>query len=55
MHEFFYKKSNFKVGASENNLQLEIKVNNKQLFNKNYLENNSSKDESLTNKKLPFF
>jgi hypothetical protein len=55
MHEFFYEQSNYKVGASENNMQLEIKVNKKELFNRNYLENNSSKDELLTNKKLTFF
>ena len=24
LHEFFYKQSNFKVGASENNLQIDI-------------------------------
>ena len=55
MHEFFYEQSNYKVGASENNFQLDIKVNKKELFNRNYLENNSSKDELLTNKKLTFF
>ena len=27
MHEFFFEQSNYKVGASENNLQLETKVN----------------------------
>ena len=39
IHEFFYEQSNYKVGASENNLQLDIKVNEKELINNNYLEN----------------
>ena len=52
---FFYKKSNYKIGASKNNLQLEIKLNKKELFNNNYLENNSDKHTSLTNKKFGLF
>ena len=52
IHEFFYEKSNYKVGASENNLQLDIKVNKKELLNKNYLENNSDKHAQLSNKKF---
>ena len=32
MHEFFYEQSNYKVGASENILQLDIKVNKKELL-----------------------
>ena len=55
IHEFFYEKSNYKVGASENNLQLDIKVNKKELFNKNYLENNSDKHAQLSIKKFPLF
>ena len=43
IYDFFYKQSNYKVGASENKLQLEIKVNKKELFNKNHLERNSKK------------
>ena len=38
MHEFFYEQSNYKVGASENKLQLDINLNKKELFKKNYLE-----------------
>ena len=55
MHEFFYEQSNYKVGASENNLQIEIKVNKKELLNKNYLENTVYKNASLTNKKFRLF
>jgi len=55
IHEFFYEKSNYKVGASENNLQLDIKVNKKELFNKNYLENNSYKNDQLSIKKFRLF
>ena len=55
MHEFFYELSNYKVGASENNLQLDIKVNKKELFNKNYLENTSDKNNQLSIKKFLLF
>ncbi len=48
---FFYEQSNYKVGASENNLKLEIKVKKKELFNKNYLENtlNNNAQSSIKN------
>ena len=55
IHEFFYEKSNYKVGASENNLQLDIKLNKKKLFNKNYLENSSEKHYQLSIKKFRLF
>jgi len=55
MHEFFYEQSNYKVGASENNLQLDIKVNKKQLLNENFLENNSDKHTRLSFKKFCLF
>ena len=41
IHEFFYEQSNYKVGASENNLQIDFDENRKELFNNYYLENNS--------------
>ena len=55
MHEFFYQQSNHKVGASENNLQLDINVNNKELSEKIYLENTSEKHAQLSIKKFRFF
>ena len=55
MHEFLYEQSNYKVGASENNLQLEIDKNREQLFNNYYFENNSEKYDSLSNKKFLLF
>ena len=55
IHEFFYEQSNYKVGASENNLQLDIKVNKKKLSNKNYLENTSEKYAQLSIKKFRLF
>tara|TARA_A100001035_G_C27340233_1_gene302473 strand:+ start:251 stop:466 length:216 start_codon:yes stop_codon:yes gene_type:complete len=55
MHEFFYEQTNYKVGASENNFQLDIKVNNKELSKKNYLENTSDKYAQLSIKKFCFF
>jgi hypothetical protein len=55
IHEFFYEQSNYKVGASENNLQIEIDENREELFNNYYFENNSEKYDSLSNKKFLFF
>ena len=55
MHEFFYQQSNYKVGASENNLQIDIDKNREGLFNNYYFENNSEKYDSLSNKKFLFF
>ena len=55
IHEFFYEQSNYKVGASENNLQSDIKVNKKKLYNKNYLENTSEKYAQLSIKKFSLF
>ena len=54
-HEFFYEQSNYKVGASENNIQIEIDVNREELFNNYYFEKNTEKYASLSNKKFPFF
>ena len=34
IHEFFYEQSNYKVGASENNLQIDINKNREELFGK---------------------
>jgi len=54
IHEFFYEQSNYKVGASENNLQIDINENREELFNNYYFENNSEKYDSLSNKKFLF-
>ena len=55
IHEFFYEKSNYKVGASENNLQIDINENREKIFNNYYFKNNSEKYDSLSNKKFLFF
>ena len=55
IHEFFYEQSNYKVGASENNLQIDINENREELFNNYYFANNSEKYDSLSNKKFLFF
>jgi len=55
IHEFFYEQSNHKVGASENNLQIDTNENREELFNSYYFENNSEKYDSLSNKKFLFF
>ena len=54
-HEFFYEQSNYKVGASENNLQLDIKINEKELTSYNYFEGTFKKVSSVSNKKFQFF
>ena len=55
IHEFFYEQSNYKVGASENNLQIEIDGNREELFNNYHFKKNSEKYDSLSNKKFVFF
>ena len=55
IHEFFYEQSNYKVGASENNFQIDIGENREEIINNYYFENNSDKYDSLSNKKSPFF
>ena len=55
IHEFFYVQSNYKVGASENNLEIVINENKEELFNNYYFENNSERYDSLLNKKFLFF
>ena len=55
IHQFFYEKSNYKLGASENNLQIDINENRVELFNNYYFENNSEEYNSLSNKKFLFF
>ena len=54
VHNFFYEQSSYKVGASENNLQLDIKANEKELITNNYLKKSSEKYTSATNKKFIF-
>ena len=55
MHYFFYEQSNYKVGASENYLQLDIKAKKKEISNKNYLKNTSDKNTQLLIKKFLLF
>ena len=55
IHQFFYEQSNYKVGASENNLQLEIKINEKELSTYNYFEDTFKKFSSVSNNKFQFF
>ena len=49
IHQFFYEQSNYKVGASENNLNQNIKWNQKELIN-NYLTKSSVIFSSVPNK-----
>ena len=55
IHEYFYEQSNYKVGASEKILQIDIDENREKLFNNYYFEKNSEKYDSLLNKKFLFF
>ena len=54
VHNFFYEQSNYKVGASENNLQLDNKVNEKKLITSNYVKKPSEKYTSATQNKFIF-
>ena len=55
IHEFFYLQSNYKVGASENHIQLDIDLNENKVLIKNYLENKLGKFSSVSNKRLKFY
>ncbi len=55
IHDFFYEKSNYKVGASENNLQIDINENREELLNNYYFGKSSENYYSLSNKKFHFF
>ena len=55
IHQFFYEQSNYKVGASENNLQLDIKIKGKQLTTYNHFEGIFKKFSSESNNKFQFF
>ncbi len=55
IHDFFYEQSNYKVGASENNLQIDINKNREEIFNDYYFENSSEKNYALSNKKFLYF
>ena len=55
IHEFFYEQSNYKFGASENNMQLDKKSNKKELIIKNYLDNISESYSSSSNKTFNLF
>ena len=50
IHEFFYRQSNYKIGASENNLQMDIEVQTKKLLSTNK-SHNSSKNNFESSKK----
>ena len=53
LHEFFYELSNHKIGASENNMQLDKKANKKELFTNNYLVNNTNYLENISESYYP--
>ena len=55
LHEFFYEKSNFKIGGSENNLQLDLKINSKEILSENVFENTEKTYTLLSHKKFRIF
>ncbi len=55
IHQFFYEFSKSKIGASENNFQLEIKENQKELIYSNQPEKNSERFGLVSNKKFQNF
>ena len=50
IHDFFYEQSNYKIGASENNLHQDIKEIKKELITNNYHEKSSEKYTSVKQK-----
>ena len=55
LHDFFYEQSIYKIGASEKHMQLDIKVNKKELITYDHSENSEEKYSSVTNKKFSLF
>ena len=55
VHEFFYELSNHKIGASENNMQLDIKTYEKELITNNYLDNIKENSYPLSINKFKLF
>ena len=55
IHDFFYEQSNFKIGASENNMQLDIKVNKKDQIINHYLDKVSEINSSTSTKKFKIY
>ena len=55
VHEFYYQQSNYKVGASEKNLQLDIKFKDKEINTNQHIKNPLRHIYLITNKKHWFF
>ena len=55
LHDFFYSQSIYKIGASEKHMQLDIKVNKKELITYDHLAKSEEKYSSLSNKKFRLF
>ena len=53
LHEFFYELSNHKIGASENNMQLDKKAYKKELIPNNVLVNNTNYRENISESYYP--
>ena len=54
-HEYFYEQSNYKIGASENNLKIDLKINKKEIISSNFSENISEEYTLGTRQKISFF
>ena len=55
IHQFFYEQSIYKIGASENNMEVERKLNKKELILNNYFKKTSEKYSSVSNKRFRIF
>ena len=55
INQFFYEQPNYKFGASENNLQLDIKIKEKELTTYNHFEGTFKKFSSVSKNKIQFF
>ncbi len=54
LHDFFYEQSNYKIGASENNLRSDLKVHEKEIITNNLIKNIYEQNDSVSYKKFSF-
>ncbi len=54
LHDFFYEQSNYKIGASENNLRSDLKVHEKEIISNNLIKNIYEHNDSVSYKQFSF-
>ena len=54
LHDFFYEQSNYKIGASENNLRSDLKVHEKEIITNKLIKNIYEQNDSVSYKQFSF-